>query len=218
MPSQAYTLTDNSFDINLSPLFSVSPAFCASSVQLGGNQAISDALQFDSSTQTITVPQILSLDLLSGGDGPVNYSVSVIYQVSDKSGVATTKTLSFSLQIKNPCIDDTFVFFSTPAPTPQNLEYIIFDSPTMFQHSAFPYETQPVSHQLCGTPVFTLVAGGSTITSPSSQPVGYDSSTRTISVESTDYSLLQNPQSTWQVTASLSNYPYDAMTRPNAPT
>jgi len=76
---------------------------------------------FDDSTQTVSFPEIIDSLTLSGVTETI-YTVTVTYTGGDGT-TQVTSTDSFTITIKNPCIDPNYVFLT--APTMPALSYTI---------------------------------------------------------------------------------------------
>ena len=142
-------------------------------------------------------------------------SQSYVVTVQGEAGnvVKTSSTASFTLTLKNPCIDTNFVTITTAA-LPTNLQYILHDFEATggdtFTHSAFSVVTAPFSHTLCGGLTYSATFNGATIGPGTKPPMAYDTATRTFNVYSEDFGLLGTKSIT--VTAQLTTYKSTATT------
>ena len=135
-------------------------------------------------TQTFEFEQLDDLTL----SGPVStdYTITVT-GVAGKSSFVSSES-SFKLSLLNPCIDPVYVSISAEA-LPVSESYILHDTRHNFAHSSFTVITNPFAHSLCGDLAYSTTFVG-TATNLTSDPMTYDTTTRTFSIYSEDFSLL----------------------------
>ena len=105
--------------------------------------------------------------------------------------------MPFTLTLKNPCIDPTFVTIETSVLLNQFYELHEHD-PIGFQFTHDPYtiQTVPITHGLCGDLTYTstfmtaAIVSLNPVTDPFSDAVGYNPITLTHTVYSEDFALL----------------------------
>ena len=95
------------------------------------------------------------------------------------------------MTIKNPCIDEDFVWIEKPVLLDKSYELYEHDPAGYeFTHEAFTIQTSPIDHILCGGLTYTSTFNGVAIDANSPAPIHYTGSSRTHNVYSEDTSLL----------------------------
>ena len=192
--NQQYTITDT-FKTYTVPEFTPDPAWCAitytySIVDVAGDAAVT--FNDDAAVREFTFDYAADLNLC--GAVSTDYTVTVNGEI----GITEKQTgaASFTLTLKNPCIDPAFVTFPQPAISSQQYELFEHD-PTGFKftHDPVSITTSPIVHTLCGaisyksTFMTASIDGVDAMVDYSQDPVGYDPASLTYTVYSEDASL-----------------------------
>ena len=205
-----YTLTDVATAFAFISDFSHTPTECnhsftAKTITSDAN-SLSAVLTFDEASQDWQMQQVLDT-LVHAGAVQTTYVLSVTYNVYDYDGaIFTSSTVSFDLMIKNPCLDTNFVAITVPDVL--NTNYRISDpAKTTAAFPPFTYTTTPGAHQLCGDFTYTVTdSSGNTVPTASGDPITFNPTARTFTLESADASL-DGTTKTYTVTASFTSYP-----------
>jgi len=99
--------------------------------------------------RTFKIEYKSSLDL--SGPSELVYIVSV--KGAAGYGKIVEDTASFSVTIKNPCIDPAFVAIAFAPGALRDASYVLFEYPDTgftFSHDAFSVVTKPFQHAMCG--------------------------------------------------------------------
>ena len=146
----------------------------------------------DTSTGDITFNQFSdSLDLVGGISGTESeYTVTVTYEAGslyDTMNFPSSDTRTFNVNVKNPCIDPSFVTISNVDSTLTTKDYVVFAPAEQITpgFSAFTINTVPVTHTLCGAVQLTgqYEDGTSTLVDlAGGEPITLDTATRVFTV------------------------------------
>jgi len=167
------------------PSFIADPAWCEITYSYTVSHPKADkALSFNESTQTFEFEQLDDLSL--SGSVSKDYTITVTGVAGNNSLVSSEA--SFTLSLQNPCIDPMYVTIQSEA-LPVGETYILHDTRHDFAHSSFTVITNPFAHSLCGDLAYTTTFVGATI-DLISDPMTYDTTTRTFSLYSEDFNLL----------------------------
>ena len=147
LPMQMYTIGDNN------EIFSF-PDISTTDCPFDYTYAVEDtsagaAITFDIINFEFLVFWITDLSL-SGGTTTdfIDYTVTITATINDATGVTTDG--SFTLQIKNPCVDPTRVSIQEDtATTLPAISYIVTDPEEDYPHGSFSIVTSPNTHMLC---------------------------------------------------------------------
>ena len=83
---------------------------------------------------------------------------------------SSTASSSFTLTLKNPCIDPNFVSIST---LPQlRSYYTLYDDALIYAHTPFTVTTYPSEHSLCGPLIYLPSMDGGLLTTVT-YPISY---------------------------------------------
>ena len=141
--------------------------------------------------------------MLPSGATETDYTV----EVTGVTGLNTqsTVTATFTLKLKNPCIDSSYVTIQTVALVDQVYDlYDFVPDGFSWTHDPFTLNTTPITHSLCGDFTYEATFMGSAITAAST-PVKYDTLTRTFTIYSEDFALIGAQPFT--IAAHLTDYP-----------
>lgn len=122
----APTVDDSEF---LAPKFSVSPAWCESTLQFSAPPALFNFISWDQAAQRIDYTAITDSLVLSGPIDDTNpnlekvYRVTLTFTVSDFAGDEVATVVNYDVIIKNPCINQQIV--QIQGVTRQNLDYFV---------------------------------------------------------------------------------------------
>ena len=134
-------------------------------------------------------------------------------------GTVVEDISSFTLTVKNPCIDPAYIAIHQ-TPLPAGKQYILHDYKIAggytFTHDPFSIVTFPITHSMCGGLTYTATFNGSSITTSSklSNGMSYDTSSLTFDIYSENFALLGDRTIT--VAAYLTNYPVTGSSKPDA--
>jgi len=148
-------------------------------------------------------------------------STDYIVSVTGTSGpvVAQSDTSTFTLTLKNPCIDPAYIEIQQVA-LPVDETYVLHDFKVSggytFAHDAFNIVTQPFQHNLCGGLTYTATFNGQAINTTTKPPMAYDTATNTFDIYSEDFILLGDRTIT--VAASMTDYAVTKTATPDAST
>ena len=99
---------------------------------------------------------------------------------------------TFELTVKNPCTDSSLVTISK-TPLPSGLSYVLFSSPHeggfSFVHDPFELTSSTIDTGICGDLSYNAYFGDTSLTK-TSNPIKYDSETRTFTIYSEDSNLI----------------------------
>lgn len=136
-------------------MYTPDPAWCEITYTytvdaVAGGNAVS--FNDDATVREFTFDYAADLDLC--GTVSTDYTVTVTGEI----GITTKQSASapYTLTLKNPCIDSSFVTFAKPGITAQQYELFEHD-PTGFQfnHDPVTIVTSPITHGLCGAISYT---------------------------------------------------------------
>ena len=165
------------------PAFEVDPAWC----EIIYSYEIDDI----SSSNAITfIPEELLFEFYYMNDLSLSGLTSKSYSISVKGTagrlIPTSVTASFTLTIKNPCIDIAYVTIEKAELA--NIEYNLYSYDELgfqFVHDPFRINTVPISHSLCGQLTYestfmTIPIDNSinVLSEPSNNPISYDKTMR----------------------------------------
>lgn len=208
----------------LRPSFAVTPSFCQSNIDGPISDSKVPTTDCVSDPSCFNIPTIPTLDPVNPGGNPpppcVDYPVTHTITVTAKNGAVSTRTVTTTVSVCNPCLNDDYVWIEPPARF-STFEYIIYSgSQNMPAHGDFTVQTRPYQHNLCGAfryvPTYTTspVPYDDTLTQ-----VTYNSVNKVFSYDSDDMSLLLSGVTrTREVYVEFVNYPvtsYPAVTYPN---
>ena len=145
------------------------------------------------------------------GLSSIDYTVTVSAEIGITE--KQTNSASFTLTLKNPCIDTNFVTMSPFDFGIADQRYELYEhDPTGFQfsHNPFIISTLPIDHTLCGDITYTstfmtaAISDLDPVADPINDAVGYDPTSNTYTVYSEDFNLLGiHP---YTLTATLTQY------------
>jgi len=215
--NQAYTITDT-LKKYVVPAFTITPTWCAIVYTFDvTNASGTSVISFNSDPLVREFTIHYDADLLLCGATSTNYSVRVKGTVGNI--VVRSDSATFTLTLKNPCIDPAFVQINQVA-LPVGKQYYLHDFKAVggykFTHNAFEFVTSPISHSLCGGLTYTATFNGQAINTLTKPPMAYNTATRTFEIYSEDFSLLGDRTIT--LAAFLTNYPITKSPLPDAPT
>ena len=95
---------------------------------------------------------------------------------------------SFSLIVKNPCVDETFLTIEK-TPLPYVKDYTLFDNAYSFTHDSFKVLANPAALALCGDLKY-IVSFNEEVIGPKTTPIAYESSLRKFEIYSEQESLI----------------------------
>ena len=147
----------------------------------------------DSETRTFTF--YYDTDLILSGDPAVteytDYTVTIFATVGITTTMSTTGT--FTLRVKNPCFDPSFVQIVPVALPLGDYEYMLYDynpdeSYRFLTHDPWSYSTQHTAHTFCGEIAYTATYEGAIADETSIPDMAYWATNRTFGMYSTDLS------------------------------
>ena len=114
--SLEYTITADLEVLQLSPLYATDPSWCSFDTKMRAptQNRVDEYLVYDKDLGTITVNPILDT-LVPSGSTELVYTVVTRVTTMDYDGNKTTKDVSHTLTIKNPCINTSFVSIELPS-------------------------------------------------------------------------------------------------------
>ena len=190
----------------MSPVFSVDPDWCTSSSSMTppNDSCIAGSMSYDAdfvSGPKITIAK--TMDLCSHDpDDPGHVpgrtiepdTVPVVFQTCDYNGDCTDYPVDTPVNLKNPCVDKTYVNIIAPNQFDRE-DYIVATAAETFPaHGAFVVTTEPDSHNLCGDlnlmPYYQPVTDGDFVEVIGSHPVSYDAAGTQFTADSDDQTLI----------------------------
>jgi hypothetical protein len=110
LKDQSYTITGTALTYQV-PEFTSDPAWCTLTYEYSlSDEALASAISYDSNLRTFTFES--SNDLTLSGDNSIDYTVTITATAGIDTPVSDSS--SFSIQMKNPCIDESFVQINAP--------------------------------------------------------------------------------------------------------
>ena len=138
------------------------------------------------------------------------YHVTFTYTVTSpySASFSDVYTGAMPVTVKNPCIDDNYVYIQQAASSLATKDYVI-DSPaeTWDPHPSNDWTimTQPATHTLCGDILLTPLYEGAGLSAPGT-PITYSTSTGDFTVESDRGDLIDTTKG-YSLVATLANWP-----------
>ena len=142
LTDQSYTITGAALTYQV-PEFTSDPAWCAITYEYSlSDEALASAISYDSNLRTFTFES--SNDLTLSGDNFIDYTITI----TATAGIDTpvSDSASFNIQVKNPCIDESYVQIN--APTLADQTYSLYSPSETFKLTA---STTSTAHSLCGS-------------------------------------------------------------------
>ena len=149
--------------------------------------------------------------LLSGGVGVEfkDYTLEVIATAGNQ--VTAQVSSSITLRVLNPCYDANYVEIVTsplPIGAPHSYtlyHYSVVDPYWFMTHDAWTYQTQPMTHQMCGTISYSATFEGIVADEFTFSSLVYHQTNRTFGIYSEDMGLIGSR--TIELQAYLTDYP-----------
>lgn len=156
---QTYTLTDSVKEVKFDR-FTTEPDWCEVTYTYRTSGA-SDAIALNSNMASRTFSFVYDKDLRLADGSSADYKITIIGTI----GKRTTKTAktTFSLTLKDPCIDSDFVTIDAPVLSQNVVYYTLFEgmkNKVYYSVEKFDWTTVPAQHNLCGALDYTLTWDG----------------------------------------------------------
>ena len=163
------TITEAGRPYTSATLFDISLDYCVkdSTMTLPEIAGLSDVISYNSETQQFTLSQITDSLALLDGQLEKTFTITMDYAAKTVDGTdVATETKTFTLTLKNPCVDTDYV--NIVAPDLATLAYTISTPKEVFTaHPSFTIATTPTTHTLCGDLTIVPKYEGADVTSTS---------------------------------------------------